>query len=1007
MDPQLWEEIAIGDANGEIDAIIRLKKNTRPPEQIRIVSQFGDIATCRMLRRDILAVRQHPSVRSLKASRRLNNDVEESEYSAEIDRPKRSVRRRPRIRETGAGVIIGVIDYGCDFAHHAFRHRDGRTRIRHLWDQRSHSDKTRRPDPYRRGRVFTQGDINAALGDDDPYNQLDYDFNESSHGSHVLDIAAGNGRGRGVRGLAPEAEIIFVHVASGDTGGSLNFGDSVGVLEAIDYINRMAGDQPTVINISMGMHGGPHDGSTLVERAFDNLLKSRSGLSLVQSCGNYYGKRIHCAGQLTTDSRAQMAWQIPRGDNRKKELEIWYPGQDRISVNIQSPDGDVDIALPRDSRRDLIIDGDIIGRAYHRIGDPGNGDTHVDIFLYGDAPHGDWKIELRGDNINDGNWHSWIERVGRPRTQSRFSKGPVSDAVTCGTIAHGRGAIQVAAHKGVHSRSSKPEFASFSSAGPSRDGRSVPLIAAPGYRIWAAKSADQNKESDHRGVRSASGTSMASPHVTGLVALMLQAAPKASQRQIRHLLKLSAHQMETPRRGREIRANWGQLNEIGAVRAARGLAARSEGLDPVFEQNTYENSTAAISPLEWGIIKDWVSKRMVPTNGAGGLPANMTSRFIAPLPFTPPEAARAIAQALLNYRTVAPGARNVAPLPNQSFRSHPTLDPLARAVLPAIPPTTSEWAALGAFMETQNAASQPAGSSVVLFGDNDVVNRQNMAHYLACARFQRFSGGGTHPVYCAIPQQSTSDPAIRILMETLTIAGPLVDWSTISLDRRRVHVMHKLITKYGYSRNAAAGIVGNLDAESGVNPTRVEGSAATTPRRATSLTRLPRKKANRGARRQYSALQIMNRLASPLLGPYFPGIGLAQWTYKPRRLGFYAHKFKGIQPSQFMIYFMDHQIDYLVFEMQRDYRRLERRLRAANVTQDGASDDFVYLFERPGKLFKPDPNRPKKKLLRARDDAQVQEVFEHRRTKAARAARAYARVFPPQAAPDSIFEKAL
>ena len=67
-----------------------------------------------------------------------------------------------------------------------------------------------------------------------------------------MDIAAGNGEADGPAGIAPDADLIFVHLADRNTGGLANFGDSVRLLEAVDFISRTAGPQPCVINISAG-----------------------------------------------------------------------------------------------------------------------------------------------------------------------------------------------------------------------------------------------------------------------------------------------------------------------------------------------------------------------------------------------------------------------------------------------------------------------------------------------------------------------------------------------------------------------------------------------------------------------------------------------------------------------------------------------------------------------------------------------------------------------------------
>jgi Phage tail lysozyme len=51
----------------------------------------------------------------------------------------------------------------------------------------------------------------------------------------------------------------------------------------------------------------------------------------------------------------------------------------------------------------------------------------------------------------------------------------------------------------------------------------------------------------------------------------------------------------------------------------------------------------------------------------------------------------------------------------------------------------------------------------------------------------------------------------------------------VDVDARVRHVMELLVKEYGYPVNGAAGIVGNLIAESAVVPNRLEGSHTGTP----------------------------------------------------------------------------------------------------------------------------------------------------------------------------------
>jgi subtilisin family serine protease len=586
MDPALEELVESGDPADEVAVILRLRPGSEPPGSIRIVSRFGDVATGRMSRRDIVAARRE--VLSLKAPMkvtlprafdvRFETEVLEVESEPTPEAAPESFAPPSSFAPTGedgAGVVVGVCDWGFDFTHPNFRNADGSTRIEALWDQRGTGDPLA-PQPFNQGRLLSRDAINAALQESDPCAALGYAAasgdpgDNGAHGSHVSDILAGNRREPGSTvGLASASDLVFVHLGAPNLTELADLGDSVGLLEGLDFIRRQAAGRPCVLHLSAGKTGGPHRGTTLLERAID-LMLSEPGIVLVQSVGNYADSRMHTHARVGPNQLHSIDWLIPRGDRTPNELEIWYSGQDVFDVTLIAPDGRR-FSTPLDSRVQIRAGLDIWGNFYHRRHEPNSGMNHVCIFLYTAAPGGRWQVEVRGKEVLDGRLHAWIERDVNHRCQSRFSRSQASSRYTTNTICNCYRAIAVGAYDG--SRPERPPTR-FSSRGPTADGRQKPEIAAPGYQVTAARSMPRNGWHGEPRLCVKSGTSMAAPWVSGTVALMMAAAKRPlTIHEIRSVLIGTADPLPGPPGLSSSRLGYGYLNTAAAVAAARRMGA--------------------------------------------------------------------------------------------------------------------------------------------------------------------------------------------------------------------------------------------------------------------------------------------------------------------------------------------------------------------------------------------------------------------------------------------------
>jgi hypothetical protein len=182
-------------------------------------------------------------------------------------------------------------------------------------------------------------------------------------------------------------------------------------------------------------------------------------------------------------------------------------------------------------------------------------------------------------------------------------------------------------------------------------------------------------------------------------------------------------------------------------------------------------------------------------------------------------------------------------------------------------------------------------------------------------------------------------------------------------------VMNLLVHRYGYPPTGAAGLVGNLVAESQLLPNRIEGSRASTPMRAADFA---------GRVRDFTPEEVRRRDPQRRLGPRRPGVGIAQWTSRGRRDGLFAHVFRGRQVDAGIMLDLEAQVDYLVTELHQRYRSVNATLMSPGVSVNQASDVVLLRFEIPASVL----NRPP-------TDPGVQEVLRRRRAAAAQALMAY------------------
>ena len=545
---------------------------------------------------------------------------------------------------TGNGVVVGIIDAGFDYTHPSvFDTSYSQFRLKKVWETKG------------TGTPPSAFGFGAEYVDSTSIYTKNYDVYTFSHGAHVAGIAGGSGYignpsiNKKFRGMAYESDLVFVGIYP-----SLNMWLNTGLTDLMDgmnYIFDYADSQgkPAVANLSWGNPIGPHDGLSLFSQGCDNA--TGAGKIFTISAGNNNGRKVHIQKTFTsTDTIVSTFNNFASGlPSYTNWVDVWGDTLQDFKIQVKLYSGPNAVAtsaiysLDNQTHQLELIgsNGDTCFVTLTALESDINGKSHALLDIYSRvtdrvlisviAKSG--KVDMwQGYVLNTtGYYGSFAKNAYTFATDGNDVMAASDAASTNSAIAVGAynsktSYVNVLGNNVGASGETLGDICSFSSEGPTADGRTKPNITGPGSRIASSiSSVDSvylvggsnytivtNKfVSPLNGITysyaAIQGTSMSSPAVAGIVALMLEADPTLTPIQVQTLIYNTAIQDSftgvLPFNGNNT-WGWGKINAYAAIYATLNFAGIYHGVNSNLNALLYPNPTNGKYSIELNAEKN-------------------------------------------------------------------------------------------------------------------------------------------------------------------------------------------------------------------------------------------------------------------------------------------------------------------------------------------------------------------------------------------------------------------
>ena len=552
------------------------------------------------------------AIKTLSVPRKANVKMDQARSKTGVNTVHRPLGQLPQAYK-GAGVVTGLVDAGITVNHPNFRNSDGTYRVKEAWTITG------------KNALVTAYDTEYKLG------QFTTDLSTMSHGTHVAGIMAGGYKNLAdtinYYGVASESDIVMVGLGNDAYDNNI----LMGVEKVINYAEK--NEKPCVVNLSMGSGYGPHDGTELFSQYLNKLAEravicvaagneGADGIAITKTCTeadknvNTFVMPLSSNGQTGTLevwsntnqtfkatlvlydlTTKEIIYKMPTiSESSNGKLQYIASGQYAEAGDITSPEFDKAYSngyIGFGSNVDQYNNRFTVNMQYYLLLNTATnpkGNIALGLMVEGNAGQRlDVYCTSSYSTLSSNNIPGWTDGGG---------DGSITDA-SCAEGVISVGSFTTRDYVPVRIKNAGYNFknyvtiddiSDFSSYATLVDGRKLPHLAAPGCVVVSSMSSYYMTLAFQQGVYDYGefmlvgktmfdgkpyyydymmGTSMATPFASGVAALMLQANPDLTCKEVREIL------METATRDTYVTTSsnpvqWGagKINALAAVKQA-------------------------------------------------------------------------------------------------------------------------------------------------------------------------------------------------------------------------------------------------------------------------------------------------------------------------------------------------------------------------------------------------------------------------------------------------------